>query len=141
MTQAAGATITNRPNAEKLGGHPLDMKSDARGDLSAIAQSVVRTYGAHDLDARAALYAADATLAFPGAAFAGRDEIKGMWRGWFDAFPDVASETHRVWTAADAFALEWTERGTHNGEFVVAGMRIPATGRRLEWRGVSCYGV
>lgn len=44
-------------------------------------------------------------------------------------------------TAADAFALEWTERGTHNGEFVVAGMRIPATGRRLEWTGVSRYEV
>src|ERR1700680_4961904 len=117
------------------------MKRETSGDLSAIAQSVIRTYGEHDVDALAALYAADATLVFPGATFAGRDEIKGMWRGWFDAFPDVASQTHRVWTAADSFALEWTERGAHNGEFVVAGRRIPATGRRLEWTGVSCYEV
>ncbi len=64
---------------------------------------------------------------------------RGCGAAWFDAFPDVASQTHRVWTAADGFALEWTERGTHNGEFVVAGMRIPATGRRLEWTSVSCY--
>ena len=119
----------------------MDTKPEASGDLSAVAQSVIRTYGEHDVDALAALYAADATLVFPGAAFAGRHKIKGMWRAWFDAFPDVASQTHRVWTAPDAFALEWTERGTQDGEFVVAGVRIPATERRLEWTGVSCYEV
>jgi SnoaL-like domain len=86
------------PNTARLGGHPLDMKPEASGGLSAVAQSVIRTYGEHDVDALAALYAADATLVFPGAAFAGRDEIKGMWRAWFDAFPNVASQTHRVWT-------------------------------------------
>ena len=64
-----------------------------------------------------------------------------MWRGWFTAFPDVASETHRIFRSNGAFALEWTERGTNSGEFILAGMHLPATGRRLEWTGISRYEV
>jgi ketosteroid isomerase-like protein len=85
------------------------------------------------------LYAADAALVFPGATFHGREEIVGMWRGWFTAFRDVASETHRIFTSNGAFALEWTERGTNSGEFALSGTHLPATGRRLEWTRISRY--
>jgi predicted ester cyclase len=110
-------------------------------DLRAIANAVISSYGRHDATALGSLYAADAKLVFPGATFNGRQEITGMWRGWFSAFPDVASETHRIFTSDDSFALEWTERGTNAGEFVLAGLRLPPTGRRLEWTGVSRYEV
>ena len=110
-------------------------------DLRAIAQAVMSAYGQHDATALGALYAPGAMLVFPGATFKGREEIIGMWRSWFTAFPDVASQTHRIFTSPDSFALEWTERGTHSGEFVLAGFRAPATGRRLEWTGVSRYEV
>lgn len=110
-------------------------------DPRAVAQAVTAAYGRHNATALGALHYPDATLVLPGATFNGRDEITGMWRGWFTAFPDVASETHRIFTNSGSFALEWTERGTHSGEFVVAGVRVPATGRRLEWMGVSRYEV
>ena len=110
-------------------------------DLLAIASALMSAYGQHDATALGSLYAADAKLIFPGATFSGRAEITGMWRGWFSAFPDVASETHRVLTSEGSFALEWTERGTNSGEFVLAGLRPPPTGRRLEWTGVSRYAV
>lgn len=90
-------------NTEKVGGHPLNVQPVARGDMSALAQSVIRTYGEHNVAALSALYAADAMLVFPGAVFAGRDEINGMWHAWFDAFPDVASQTHRIWDRGRRF--------------------------------------
>jgi predicted ester cyclase len=110
-------------------------------DLLAIAHAVESAYTGHDAIALGALYAADAALVFPGATFHGREEIVGMWRGWFTAFPDVASETHRIFSSKGAFALEWTERGTNSGEFALAGTHLPATGRRLEWTGISRYEV
>jgi predicted ester cyclase len=110
-------------------------------DLLAIANALMSAYGRHDATALGSLYATDAKLVFPGATFNGRAEIAGMWHGWLSAFPDVASETHRIFTSDGSFALEWTERGTNSGEFVLAGLRIPPTGRRLEWTGVSRYEV
>jgi hypothetical protein len=110
-------------------------------DLRAIANAVISAYGRHDANALGSLYASGAKLVFPGATFNGREEITGMWRGWFSAFPDVASDTHRIFTNDSSFALEWTERGTNSGEFVLAGLRLPPTGRRLEWTGVSRYEV
>jgi hypothetical protein len=110
-------------------------------ELRAIAQAVMSAYGQHDVTALGALYAADATLVFPGATFNGREEIIRMWRSWFSAFPDVASQTHRIFTSEGSFAMEWTERGTHSGELVLAGFHAPATGRRLDWAGVSRYEV
>ena len=110
-------------------------------DLRAIANAVISAYGQHDATALGSLYESDAKLVFPGATSNGRAEITGMWRGWFSAFPDVASETHRIFTSDGAFALEWTERGTNSGEFVLAGLRRPPTGRRLEWTGISRYEV
>jgi predicted ester cyclase len=110
-------------------------------DLRAIANAVMSAYGRHDATALGSLYASDATLVFPGATFNGREEIIGMWRGWFSAFPDVASETHRIFTSEGSFALEWTERGTNSGEFFLAGIHLPPSGRRLEWTGISRYEV
>jgi ketosteroid isomerase-like protein len=110
-------------------------------DLRAIAQAVTSAYGRHDATALGTLYATGATLVFPGATFNGREEIIGMWRGWFTAFPDVASQTHRIFTSAGSFALEWTERGTQSGEFVLAGLHARATGLRLDWTGISRYEV
>jgi ketosteroid isomerase-like protein len=109
-------------------------------DLRAIAQEVMTAYDRHDATALGALYAPGAALVFPGSTFNGREEIIGMWRSWFAAFPDIASET-RIFTGPGSFALEWTERGTHSGEFVLASLRVPATGRRLDWTGVSRYEV
>ena len=108
-------------------------------DLLAIAHAVESAYTRHDAIELGALYAADAALVFPGATFHGREEIVGMWRGWFTAFRDVASETHRIFTSNGAFALEWTERGTNSGEFALSGTHLPATGRRLEWTRISRY--
>jgi steroid delta-isomerase-like uncharacterized protein len=49
------------------------------------------------------------------------------------AFPDIHFVDERRLADGDRVVFQWSVAGTHQGEF----MGIPATGRRLEIRGVS----
>ena len=49
------------------------------------------------------------------------------------AVPDVAFEHVDTVAAGDKVAIRWTAQATHQGEL----LGVPATGRRLVWRGID----
>jgi steroid delta-isomerase-like uncharacterized protein len=51
------------------------------------------------------------------------------------AFPDVQGTVEDVLAEGDRVVVRWTEQGTHQGEY--AG--IAATGKAMQWTGISIY--
>jgi steroid delta-isomerase-like uncharacterized protein len=52
-----------------------------------------------------------------------------------EALPDVHIEVEATVGSGDDVALRWRVRGTHRG----AGLGVPASGRRVEFRGISWF--
>ena len=100
-------------------------------------QSLVRRYIAHQ-QARVAvaltrLYSEDATIESPSVgAHTGRDAIEGGYRQWFASFPDFDFVPEGTVTDGSAVSLAFHAAGTHRDEF----LGLPATGKRVEFRGV-----
>ena len=68
----------------------------------------------------------------------GRDSIRSFLRMFAgEAFPDGAYEVHNVVADDRCAVAEWTFRGTQSGP----AMGAPATGRRVEFSGVSVYEI
>ena len=79
-----------------------------------------------DLDAAEDLFA-------PELAESARQEAADFRRG----FPDVRSTIEDLIAEGDLVAARWSARATHQGEYV----GVPATGREVEFTGVSVYRI
>jgi predicted ester cyclase len=79
-----------------------------------------------DLDAAEELFA-------PEQAEAARQEASDFRRG----FPDVVSTIEDLIAEGDKVAARWRARATHRGEYV----GVPATGREVEFTGISVYRI
>jgi steroid delta-isomerase-like uncharacterized protein len=62
----------------------------------------------------------------------GPDMIVELFKGWKQAFPDVAGTVTSVVASGDTAALEVTWKGTHTGPLTTAEGTIPASGKRQE---------
>jgi steroid delta-isomerase-like uncharacterized protein len=92
----------------------------------------------HDLDAIVALHA-------PGMVFenhtAGeraegphvREHIAGIFAAW----PDIAFATRRLYVRDDLVVQEWTASATHASEMRRGALVAPASGKRIEWKGMD----
>src|SRR4051812_27632183 len=92
-----------------------------------------------DLFQAGKLDVADEILA-PGFAFhisgmdgEGAEAAKEFAAGFRQALPDVELEHVDTVAAGDKVAIRWTVQATHQGEFI----GVPATGRRLNFRGID----
>ena len=67
----------------------------------------------------------------------GVDALRERYESELAAFPDLTIECKRLLVdeGTQTLAAENLERGTHSGDLVVSGERLPPTGRRLELRG------
>jgi predicted ester cyclase len=79
-----------------------------------------------DLDAAEELFA-------PEQAEAAKQEAADFRRG----FPDVVSTIEDLIAEGDKVAARWRARATHRGEYV----GVPATGREVEFTGISVYRI
>jgi steroid delta-isomerase-like uncharacterized protein len=79
-----------------------------------------------DLDAAEELFA-------PEQAEAARQEAADFRRG----FPDVVSTIEDLIAEGDRVAARWTARATHKGQYV----GVPATGKEVEFTGISVYRI
>jgi steroid delta-isomerase-like uncharacterized protein len=92
----------------------------------------------HDWPEATSLFANDAVYAEPAGRHEGREAIRTFLEAGGKAFSDLIGETNLVIEEGDIVIGEWTYRGTHTGPFVVAdGMKIPPTGKAVEFTGVS----
>lgn len=104
----------------------------------ALLELYVERYNAHDLDACMALYAEDAVQLMPDGLFEGRRAIRERLARELEAFPDIEFGFGAFVEQGDAFADEWTFTGTHQGALLLPdGGTLPATGRRVEVRGME----
>ena len=67
----------------------------------------------------------------------GREQIGRAVAGIFSVFPDLSFETRRAYIRDDLVVQEWTARGTHEGTMTRAGMEVPPTGRKVEYKGMD----
>jgi steroid delta-isomerase-like uncharacterized protein len=105
---------------------------------SEILERYVELYNAGDLDGVMDLYAEDAVQLMPEGIFEGRDAIRERLARDLVACPDIAWTVLSFVEQGDTFADEWSFVATHTGPFQLPdGTEYPATGRRVELRGME----
>ena len=108
-------------------------------DLAAYADAISQAWNSHDIEKVLRFYSPAYVAEDVGQAFLlrGHEGIRAMLETYWQAFPD------REFTVIDAvvqdsrMAIVWMAEGTHRGPI----MNIPATGHRVEVRGVSIIDV
>ena len=92
----------------------------------------------HDWAGLASMFAADAVYLEPTGHHQGREAIRAFLEAGGKAFPDIRLETSLVIEEGDTVVAEWTVRGTNSGPLPMRdGTEIPATGKTLEYPGVT----
>jgi predicted ester cyclase len=71
----------------------------------------------------------------------GREAATQYAMAWLNAFPDARLTIKNELVAGDWVAQEFTFEGTHEGVLTGPAGEIPATGRRLQGRGVQVFRV
>jgi steroid delta-isomerase-like uncharacterized protein len=96
-------------------------------------------WNAHDVEAIVAMHTEDSVFEnhVTGDVNIGRDEIGRAIEGIFRVFPDLSFEGRRQYIRKDLVVQEWTARGTHEGTMTRAGVEVPPTGRRVEYKGMD----
>jgi steroid delta-isomerase-like uncharacterized protein len=92
----------------------------------------------HDVDAIVDLHAPDMvfenhTAGEVAEGPAVREHIAGIFAAW----PDIAFRTRRLYVRDDLVVQEWTASATHSRELRRGDLVAPASGRRVEWRGLD----
>jgi len=93
----------------------------------------------HDVETIVSLHTDDSVFEnhVTGDVNVGREQIGRAIAGIFSVFPDLSFETRRAYIREDLVVQEWTARGTHEGTMTRSGMEVPATGRKVEYKGMD----
>lgn len=97
----------------------------------------VTTFNAQDFDASP--WSSDAEIVAPGGQFRGREEVRGFFQVFWQAFPDARLELGRLIGEGSFAAAEGSLTGTHSGVLQTPGGEVPATGRSVELRWAAMY--
>jgi steroid delta-isomerase-like uncharacterized protein len=97
-------------------------------EMKKLIEHLVESWNAHDPEAVAGCYAADAvsrdiTLSEP---LRGRDAIRNGAAMYMRAFPDIHFDIRRIACDGDLICEEWRATGTHEGDL----MGLEPTGRK-----------
>jgi steroid delta-isomerase-like uncharacterized protein len=102
----------------------------------------VELYNAGDLNACMELYAENAVQRMHDGIFEGRDAIRDRLARDLEAFADAHYVVDSFVDQGDRFADEWTFTGTNTGPFRLPdGSEVPATGKRVEIKGMELVAV
>jgi len=96
-------------------------------------------WNGHDVEAIVSMHTEDSVFEnhVTGDVNVGREQIAGAIEGIFAVFPDLQFETRRAYIREDLVVQEWTARGTHEGTMTRAGIEVPPTGRKVEYKGMD----
>jgi steroid delta-isomerase-like uncharacterized protein len=105
-----------------------------REDIEKLLQEHREGFVRRDPSALAALHLPDGTFESPAVGVVrGREAIEGIYRYWFEAFPDlVFSWTSQV-IEDDRAMFFWTLAGTHSGPF----FGLPGSGAKVSTPGAA----
>jgi steroid delta-isomerase-like uncharacterized protein len=108
-------------------------------ELQAFIDRYNDAWNAHDVDAIVAMHTDDSVFEnhVTGDVNVGREQIATAIRGIFSVFPDLSFEGRRTYIRENLVVQEWTARGTHEGTMTRAGIEVPPTGKRVEYKGMD----
>jgi steroid delta-isomerase-like uncharacterized protein len=102
----------------------------------------VERYNEGDLEGVMDLYAEDAVQIMPDGTFEGWSAVRERLAQELDGFTDLNHTVRTFVEQGESFADEWTFGGTHTGPFRLPdGTELPATGKRVEIRGMELVQV
>jgi steroid delta-isomerase-like uncharacterized protein len=110
----------------------------ARADLRETIGRYNDAWNAHDLDAIIALHAPD--MVFENHTAGERAEgadVRAHIGRIFEAWPDIAFETRRLYVREDLVVQEWTASATHTRALRRGELIAPASGKRVRWQGLD----
>ena len=95
-------------------------------------------WNAHDVERIRSLHAPDMVFEnhTAGERAEGEQAIEHI-AGIFDAWPDIAFTTRRLYVREDLVVQEWTARATHVKPLRRGDIVAEPSGRRIEWEGVD----
>lgn len=108
-------------------------------DLTTFPDQINQAWNTHDLESLLSYYAPDYVGSDIGQAVSqqGHSGLRKLVMGYWRAFPDLQVVILDRIIQASRMTVVWVAAGTHRGPI----MNIPATGRRVEVRGVSLLEV
>jgi steroid delta-isomerase-like uncharacterized protein len=114
-----------------------DVRSASAADQERSIDEWLQSWSAHDLDGVLRLLTPDGVFedVTMGAVNRSGAEVRAFGEGFLSGFPDVTFTATSRFSNGTRGGAEWVMRGTHRGD--LPGM--PATGKRIEIRGVSMF--
>jgi steroid delta-isomerase-like uncharacterized protein len=106
--------------------------------LRAVIDRYNEAWNKHDPDGIVAMHAPD--MVFENHTAGERaegDEVRTHIAAIFAAWPDIEFSTRRLYVRDDLVVQEWTASATHNRELRRGDVVAPASGKRLEWKGMD----
>lgn len=106
--------------------------------LRAVIDRYNEAWNRHDPDAIVAMHAPD--MVFENHTAGERaegEEVRAHIAAIFAAWPDIEFSTRRLYVRDDLVVQEWTASATHNREMRRGDLVAPASGKRLEWKGMD----
>jgi steroid delta-isomerase-like uncharacterized protein len=106
--------------------------------LRAVIDRYNDAWNRHDLDAIVALHAPD--MVFENHTAGERaegEQVREHIGAIFAAWPDIAFTTRRLYVREDLVVQEWTASATHDHDLRRGELVAPASGKRLEWKGMD----
>ena len=113
-------------------------QADSAAELERVIERYNEAWNAQDIDAIVAFHA-------PGMVFEnhtageraeGAEALEHIGR-IFEAWPDIAFSTRRLYVREDLVVQEWTATATHVTELRRGDLVAPPSGRRIEWDGMD----
>jgi steroid delta-isomerase-like uncharacterized protein len=106
--------------------------------LRAVIERYNEVWNRHDPDAIVAMHAPD--MVFENHTAGERaegEQVREHIAAIFAAWPDIEFSTRRLYVRDDLVVQEWTATATHNRDMRRGDLVAPASGRRIEWKGMD----
>ncbi len=116
----------------------MSAAAGAEQDLRAAIDRYNDAWNRHAVDAIVAMHAPD--MVFENHTAGERAEgadVGGHIARIFDAWPDLTFATRRLYVREDLVVQEWTASATHQTELRRGDLIAPASGERIEWKGMD----
>ncbi|MBN2332425.1 MAG: ester cyclase [Deltaproteobacteria bacterium] len=105
----------------------------------AIARRFIQVWGSGELDLIDELAAPALTVHYPilPHVIRGGKTFKKLLHGFRSSFPDATLHVEEEIAEDDKVVIRWRFSGTHQGDF----LNIPATGKKVQWTGITIYHI
>jgi steroid delta-isomerase-like uncharacterized protein len=112
--------------------------SGEHAELEALIGRYNDAWNAHDVDAVVALHAPD--MVFENHTAGERaegEQVRAHVSRIFEAWPDIAFTTRRLYVREDLVVQEWTANATHSTELRRGDISAPPSGKPVQWEGLD----